>query len=363
MAGLFQSFWIAGYESATHINKSGVRLDMIVATQHDLRVVEDYRLLRSVGITTAREGIRWHLVDRPGGFDFSSMIPFVEAARGQGIQVIWNLCHYGWPDDVDVFSPGFADRFARYAAAVARFIHESSDEVPYFAPVNEISFLAWAASRDIIFPYAHGRDGEIKQQLVRAAIAGCEAIRNVDRRARFVFADPIYHVVPPRAMPELAPFARAQEEAQYEAWDRLGDYLDIVGVNFYHANEWEYPDIRLRWEDTPRDKRWVPFHQLLERTYKRYRRHIFVAETSHFGVGRAPWLREMALEIRQAQDHGVPVEGACIYPILDRPDWENPHHWHNSGLWDLVPNGNGELFRVINLPYAEELKRAQQLLP
>ena len=40
-------------------------------------------------------------------------------------------------------------------------------------------------------------------------------------------------------------------------------YLDIMGANFYHSNQWEFPDTRLRWEDTPRDARWKPFHRML----------------------------------------------------------------------------------------------------
>ena len=32
---LFSSFWGAGFESACHINKAGVRLDMVASTQHD----------------------------------------------------------------------------------------------------------------------------------------------------------------------------------------------------------------------------------------------------------------------------------------------------------------------------------------
>lgn len=373
MSRLFHSFWIAGYESATHRNSRGERLDMVAVTQHDVRAEEDYRLLREVGIATAREGVRWHLVDKGTHYDFSSLVPTVEAARRTGVQVIWNLCHYGWPDDLDIFKPSFIRRLACYARAVARFLAASTGSVPFFAPVNEISFLAWAASRDMIYPYAHGRDAEIKRQLVRASIAACEAIWSVHAGARFVFADPIFHVVPPRAMPELRDAARAQEESQYEAWDLLAGrrepelgghprYLDIVGVNFYHANQWEYPDMRLRWEDTPRDERWVPLHRLIERVYQRYRRPLFMAETSHFGVGRGPWLREIAAEIRCALDNGTPVEGVCLYPILDRPDWENLHHWHNSGLWDLIPDGNGRLERVLNRGYAEALREARAIV-
>jgi hypothetical protein len=30
---------------------------------------------------------------------------------------IWDLCHYGYPDDADPFAPDFAERFARYCRA------------------------------------------------------------------------------------------------------------------------------------------------------------------------------------------------------------------------------------------------------
>ena len=44
--------------------------------------------------------------------------------------MIWDLCHYGWPDDVDVFTPGFVTRFERYARAVASYLRDHSDEIP-----------------------------------------------------------------------------------------------------------------------------------------------------------------------------------------------------------------------------------------
>ena len=65
---------------------------------------------------------------------------------------------------------------------------------------------------------------------------------------------------------------------------------------------------------------------------------------------------------------GVPLEGVCLYPILDRFDWEDPTHWHNSGLWDMVPDSHGHYTRVLNELYAGslraagDLRRAPQLL-
>src|SRR6185436_17403760 len=91
---LFRSFWMAGYESSCHINPFGRRVDMLAVTQHDRFVREDYRLLQDFQISSVRDAIRWHLVDRGCCYDFSSFTPMFQAAQENGIQVIWDLCHY-----------------------------------------------------------------------------------------------------------------------------------------------------------------------------------------------------------------------------------------------------------------------------
>ena len=370
---MFQSFWMGGYESSYHINCFGQRIDMQAVVQHDRFAREDYRLLKEFGISSARDGIRWHQVDRGGSYDFSSFAPMLQAAREEGVQVIWDLCHYGWPDDVDLLSAAFVDRFARYSRAVARFIADSGDEVPFYTPVNEISFLCYAIDQKLIYPFISGRAGEIKRQFVRAAIAAVEAVREVDPRARIVLGDPIVHVIAPKDRPDLRETAAAYRKAQFEAWDMISGrlhsdlggspkYLDIIGLNYYHANQFEYPDLRLRWEDEPRDPRMLPLSTLLEEVYLRYKTPFFIGETSHFGVGRAKWIGEVAAEVHKARLSGVPIEGICLYPIVDRPDWQNYEHWHNCGLWDVSRNGDGSLHRVVNREYAAELRRAQAIV-
>jgi hypothetical protein len=164
-----------------------------------------------------------------------------------------------------------------------------------------------------------------------------EEIWSVDRRARFMHVDPVIHVIPLRHRPDLAAEAAAKRTAQFHAFDMLADridpelgrdakYLDIVGLNFYHANQWELLENRSRWQDSPRDGGWVPLHRLLLEVHERYGRPLCLAETSHFGVGSAPWLREIVDELRRALASGVALHGACIYPIFNRPDWENPKH-------------------------------------
>lgn len=369
---LFDSFFLAGFESACHINRSGVRLNMLQATQHDRQVSGDYELLRQFNIRTVRDGTCWPLIERAGTFDFSSLAPMLEAANRHNMQVIWNVLHYGCPDDVELFSPSFIDRFTRYCTALARYIDDHTDRTPFYTPINEISFLAWAAGEvGYIHPFGIERGVELKRQLIRAAIAGIEAIWDVNPQARIVQVEPVIHVMAPRERPDLAERAAAQRAGQFEAWDMITGqmdpslggqpkYLDIMGLNYYHSNQWEHPDVRLAWEADPRDDRWVPLHQLLDEVYHRYRRPLFIGETSHFGIGRGRWLREVVDEVRHAMSIGIPMEGITIYPILDRPDWDDLEHWHNSGLWDLVPDEQGVLQRILNEEYAAMFREILQ---
>ena len=373
---LFRSFWMGGFESATHINSFGRRLDMIAGVQHDSQAECDYHLLTTMGMRVARDGVRWHLIDKSGqgNYDWSSFEPMFEAARRQGVQVIWDICHYGWPDSVDIFSPAFVNCFAKFCRALAQWIKDRSPEVPFYAPMNEISFFAWGAARPLIYPCAHGRDNDIKRQLIRATVAGCIEILAVDSRARFVFPEPLVQAMPPRNRPDLVAIARQHHESQFEAWDMIAGFehphlggeprfLDILGANFYCDNQWEvHGNGHLRWDAEPRDERWVPLSRLLAVLYKRYRRPLFLAETSHVGNGRSRWILETGEEIYRARLEGTPVEGVCLYPVIDRFDWQRPDHWHNSGLWDFEHDASGKLIRVLNRSYADSLRKTQKLL-
>jgi hypothetical protein len=101
---------------------------------------------------------------------------------------------------------------------------------------------------------------------------------------------------------------------------------------------------------------------LLAGVEERYRRPLFIAETSHYGIGRAPWLDEVTAEVAQAIRNGVPVGGVCLYPILDRFDWDTPTHWHNCGMWDFHRDGAGRYQRVLNTAYAQSLEAAQRIV-
>ena len=189
---MFRSFFLAGFECATGYNRHGDWIDQVAATHHDLCAFEDYRLLAEAGIYGARESIRWPLVDRNGRYDFSSVGPLLEASQENGVEVIWDLFHYGYPEDVDLFSPGFPRRFADYCHAAAEYVAERTGGNCYFTPVNEPSYFSWAAGHAGFFaPHQQNRAWELKVCLARAAIQGINAIRAACPAARIVNADPL----------------------------------------------------------------------------------------------------------------------------------------------------------------------------
>ena len=213
---MFRSFWMVGFECSCHRRNDGRRLDLIAATGHDRFAAEDYARVRGLGVWTVRDGARWHRIERsPGRYDFSSLLPLVRAAREAGLQVIWDLCHYGWPDGLDVFRPEFVDRFADYARAVARLIAAETDDVPWYVPVNEISFWSWAGGEVGYFnPCATGRGFELKAQLARAALAAVDAIWSVDSRARVLHCEPAIHIEADPRQPGMRAAAEGHRRAQ-----------------------------------------------------------------------------------------------------------------------------------------------------
>ena len=358
---LFKSYFQGGFECADHLNRHGARVNMLHETQHDVRVAEDYRLLTELGIRTVREGICWSAVERaPGIYDFSEVIRRIRAAEPYGIQQIWDLVHFGYPDGLFPTHPQFTARFEALCRAFVRIYRENSDEPLFVVPINEISYLSWWSGEDRgTVPYAVHSGWDQKYHLCKAAIRGIQALKEEDPGCRTVLVEPLVKVHSRDGCPEELQRRNAH---QYEAMDiiagrlcpELGgqeDFLDILGFNYYWNSQWEGNAQSLPWPDP--DQRRTPLHLMITEAYERYRRPMFLSETGHFGNGRIEWLDEVAAECLLAARTGVDFHGICIYPVTDRPDWDQLHVRSQCGIFDLDPEGN----RMICPGFAEALAR------
>lgn len=375
--GIFPTFFLSGFECSTFLWGDQGRRDLAKETQHLTCIEDDYELLRSLGIAVAREGIPWPLIDTKGEYDFSRLDPIIAAMNRCQIMPIWDMCHYGYPDDLDPFTDAFTERFARYCRAAAQYVvpRVTHGSAPFFTPINEISFFSeMGGAWGWVAPFR--KDPESRERLrlalCRAAIAGCRAIREDFPEARFVQVDPLVQVVAPPDRPDLKADAREETFVDtFYAWDVLAglrhpelggtpEILDIVGANNYAFGQMEYREAGPHQALEPKAEGIVPLCTLLERAWERYRRPIIIAETGGLAEGRPAWLKDVMEECLAAVDRGVDLHGICLFPTVDMPDWHKGT-WLNMGICDVSPEGD-TLKRVPFAPYIEELRRWQKRL-
>ena len=375
-AGIFPTFFLSGFECSTFLWRDKGRRDLSQETQHTSHAEADYRLLHELGIAVAREGIPWPHVDRGARcYDFTCVDPLIAAMNAAQILPIWDLCHYGYPDDADPWRPDFAARFADYCGAAAEHVCARVRGPHFFTPINEITFWGFAGGEwGWIAPFGDTKAQRLRLRdvLCRAAIAGVKAIREVDPEARMVHVEPVIRVVAPDDRPDLAEAARIEmEDDACHAWDVLAgkanpefggapEVLDIVGANCYSFGQMEYREHGPHQALGPDDPRIRPLCELLSKVWQRYRRPMIIAETSGLHDGREEWLKDVMEEALAAVDEGIDLHAICLFPAVDMPDWHTGE-WLHNGLCDLIDEG-GDLRRVPCRPYIDELRRWQRLL-
>ena len=365
---MFRSFYLAGFECATGYNMHGQWIDQVAATEHDIHVDADYARLEHVGLHAVREAVRWPLVDKATSYDMSTVQPFVDAANRHRFDVIWDLFHFGYPDDLDPFSAVFPERFANYCHAAALFVSRHMQGRCCFTPINEPSYFSWAAGEVGRFaPHATGRGHELKMALARAALRGIAAIRDACPAARIVNVDPVCRVVPAANEPDAVEDARRfNDEAVFQFWDMLcgrlypelggsREHLDIIGMNYYWTNQWELGRDGAPLADD--DPRRLPLGDLVRAVSRRYGADIVITETSALGEARGDWIRQLSSMTQELLDEDVALRGICLYPILGMPEWHARDQWTRMGLWDLEYEDN-VLHRRVCAPMVEALRTA-----
>ena len=373
--GIFPTFFISGFECSTFLWKDGKRRNLVAETQHDRFILQDYELLRRLGIAVSREGIPWPLIDKNGNYDFSIIDPVIEAMNKQKILPIWDLCHYGYPDHLDPFTEDFATGFAKYCRATAEYVIPKMHGPYFFSPINEITFFSFCGGEwGWVAPYKKTKEDRFafRLALCKAAIAGVKAIREVEPGARMVHIDPLVQVVAPRDRPDQQQAAWNETYVDtFLAWDilcgkehpELGGtpgILDIVGANNYSFGQMEYREHGPHKALDADDDRIKPLCDLLQIVWDRYKRPMIIGETSGMNAGREDWLRDVMDESLAAVEKGMDLHGICLYPAVEMPDWHTGQ-WLKNGLCDIVPEGD-VLKRVECEPYITELRRWQKEL-
>lgn len=337
---------MAGFECSDQLNNRGHRVDLLNMTGHPDYLAQDYDLALKSGMKTVREGIQWSIAEKEAGkYDFSYLLKAQTIAKEKGMQIIWDICHFGYPSDLTPLHPLFASRFASFCRAFTLFFKEHfPGERLIVIPINEVSFISWLGG-DVrgTSPYCFNLGFDCKYHLMKAFIAGTKEIKDVMPEALIMTSEPLISIVaedPVNAGPALG-----NHEAQFQSMDiltgricpELGgspDYPDIMGLNYYFMNQWTLEHhVALDWkEEIPG---WRPLSDLLKEVHERYGLPMVITETSHPTEDRALWIKKASREIARAIELPLPLLGTCIYPFIDRPDWDDTDHWHHSGVYDI----------------------------
>src|SRR5690606_18726380 len=371
----FRSFWMGGFECSDKINYFGDRIDLLKETDHINLISSDYEMMKELNIHTVREGIQWSKVEsKPFNYNFDVVKLMMDKGQELGMQQVWDLCHFGYPDDLSPLHPHFTKRFVGLCRAFANFFIENYGKVELvITPINEVSFISWLGG-DIAgtVPFCKKEGWNVKYKLMEAYIEGIKCLKDINPNFKILATEPLVNMVPRlEADEEEIELAKIAHENQFQVLDMLTgktcselggapELLDVIGMNYYYSNQWVCNSVEghcLPWANEDFDPRWRSLHSLIEDVYQRYGYPMILAETSHPGEHRPNWIQFVSEQCNILSTKDIPFWGICIYPIIDRPDWDFLSNWHHSGVWDCIPEFG--IKRKLNIEYANAIRECQ----
>jgi dTDP-4-dehydrorhamnose reductase len=331
--------------------------------------LEDIERFASLGIRAIRYPVLWERT-APDGVDkadWSWPDARLPALQQLGIAPIVGLVHHGsGPPHTSLLDPGFPEKLAEYAGAVAR----RYPWVEFYTPVNEpLTTARFSGLTGVWYPHAASHATFIQALLnqCRAVVLSMRAIRAVNPQARLVQTDDLSKTY---GTPEMAWQTNFFNERRWLAWDllcgkvepghALWDYLlehgageagvlwfrdnpcppDIIGANYYITSE-RWLDHRLdRYPDSHRHVYDGVAHAdietaralatptpgigpLLQETWERYGLPIAITE-AHIDANREDqlrWLLEIWNAANNVQRNGADIRAVTVWALLGSFDW------------------------------------------
>jgi dTDP-4-dehydrorhamnose reductase len=369
------------------VNRVGdTYFDQIERTGHARRL-DDLDRFAALGLRTLRYPILWERTapDGPERADWAWADARMERMRALGIRPIVGLVHHGsGPRHTSLVDPGFADRLAAYARAVAERYPWVLDYTPVNEPLTTARFSGLYGHW-----YPHGRD---QRAFVRALLTQCRAtvlamraIREVTPGARLIQTEDVGTTFSTR---KLAYQAQHENMRRLLSLDLLGGHLDphhpfwryfleegaseeelyffledttppdIIGINYYITSD-RWLDQRLAhypaWSHGGNDRDayadveavrarrgGITGHLAHMRAlWARYGRPLAITEV-HVGSTREQqlrWLDEAWRAAQQARDQGIDVRAVTVWALLGSLDWNQlvvcADGFYETGAFDV----------------------------
>jgi len=388
------------------VNRVGDRyFDQLELTGHADRA-SDLDLFRQCGLRTLRYPVLWERV-APSGLasaDWRWSDERMSRLRELGIEPIVGLVHHGsGPSTTSLIDPGFPEKLAAFAGAVAR----RYPWVTKFTPVNEpLTTARFSGLYGHWYPHARDDASFVRILLneCRATVLAMAAIRNVTPEAELVQTDDSGRTF---STPLLSYQATFENHRRWLGFDLLTgrvnashplfSYLasagalpeelavfaerpcppDVVGLNYYVTSDrfldervLRYPrelwggNRRHRYVDLEavraRSEGLYGHRAVLLEAWRRYRIPVALTEV-HLGCTREEqlrWLVEAWEGALGARRLGADVRAVTVWSLLGATDWDSlvtRHAGHyEPAVWDIRapaprPTGLARAVRELNL--------------
>lgn len=331
--------------------------------------LEDIDRFASLGISAIRYPVLWECTapDAIEDADWSWSDARLPRLRELGVEPIVGLVHHGsGPQHTSLVDPGFAEKLAAYAGAVAA----RYPWLTYYTPVNEpLTTARFSGLAGVWYPHGSDEATFVRALLnqCRAVVLSMQAIRAVNPDARLVQTDDLSRTY---GTPEMGEIVEFFNQRRWLAWDllcgmvdpahALWNYLlesgateeellwfrdhpcppDVIGVNYYITSE--------RWLDH-RVERYPASHvhtyrgirhadmetarvlanptpgigPLLMEVWERYRLPVAVTE-AHIDANREDqlrWLLEVWKAAQAAREAGADLRAVTVWALLGSYDW------------------------------------------
>jgi beta-glucosidase len=358
-------------------------LDEYELTQHYHRWHEDLGHAAATGAELLRWGVPWYRLEpSPGEFRWGWLDRVVDRLDELGLTCMVDLVHYGTPRWLDnqFLNASYPERVSAYAARVAE---RYRDRLRVWTPLNEpMTNAIYCGERGTWPPCLTGDDGFVKValQVARGIVLTQRRIVQAQPDATFVHVEASF-----RYAGEWFPFdlelVRRRRflvldlvTGRVDADHALYGYLtghgvsdddlswfrsravvpDVVGVNYYPG----FTTSRFRpgsAEPVPVEAGTAGLEEVLREFHGRYRRPVFLTETSRAGTvaARRQWLHESVELVRRLRAEGFPLVGYTWWPLFALVDWtyrettDPVERWlRPMGLLELEPDGAGVLRRA-----------------
>lgn len=307
---------------------------------------KDVAALKELGVSHYRFGVEWARVEpQPGLINQAALDRYVQMARtlrAAGIEPVVTLWHFTFPSWLyDPKRKGRSnflhpDMLPAWRAHVERVVAAMKNDVRIFVPQNEpngalqLGYIAghWPPGL-LLRPLAYKkamqngvtmfRDAAdiIRRERPDAVIMG---IYSVPHWRKNRLQDPTYLVY------------NIVQRQNYDHLDQVADKMDIIGVNYYYAQDASITRFvsrehgergadytQLGWEIHPEG-----LYEVLKTVHDRYNKPIVISEN---GLGTASeqkkirYIREHIAQMRRAMYDGVDVRGYFPWTLVDNYEW------------------------------------------